>query len=46
MAAQSFVSQEVILISQLASYRGDASFQDMLSNMERVISEMGVDMTL
>ncbi|KAM1103000.1 hypothetical protein ACFX13_011813 [Malus domestica] len=46
VATQEVISPEANLISQLASYRGDASFQDMLSNMERVISEMGGDLTL
>lgn len=51
VAAQSTVSQEVVsqevnLISQLARYGRDASFQDMLTKMERVIHEMGGDLTL
>ncbi|GMY26290.1 protein POOR HOMOLOGOUS SYNAPSIS 1 [Fagus crenata] len=45
-AAQSNDCEEVDLKSQIVRYMEDSSFQDMLIKVEKVISEMGGDLTL
>ncbi|KAJ7953569.1 protein POOR HOMOLOGOUS SYNAPSIS 1 [Quillaja saponaria] len=45
-SAQSTFSNEIDLKSQIARYMEDSSFQDMLLKVERVISEIGGDMSL
>ncbi|KAL5552829.1 hypothetical protein UlMin_040230 [Ulmus minor] len=45
-AAQLPVPGEVDLKSQIAKYMEDSSFQDMLIKVEKVINEMGGDLTL
>ncbi|KAL2957197.1 hypothetical protein AAZX31_18G131600 [Glycine max] len=44
--AQSIVSEEIELKSQIVRYMEDSSFQDMLVKVEKVISELGGDMSL
>ncbi|KAH1154518.1 hypothetical protein GLYMA_18G143200v4 [Glycine max] len=46
VAAQSIVSEEIELKSQIVRYMEDSSFQDMLVKVEKVISELGGDMSL
>ncbi|KAM2334012.1 hypothetical protein ACFXTH_011617 [Malus domestica] len=46
MATQPTAPQEEVLKSQIAKYMEDASFQDMLFKVEKVISEIGGDMLL
>ncbi|XP_016647966.1 PREDICTED: protein POOR HOMOLOGOUS SYNAPSIS 1-like [Prunus mume] len=46
VATQPTGSQEVDLKSQIARYMEDASFQDMLFQVEKVISEIGGDSML
>ncbi|KAL5165717.1 Protein POOR HOMOLOGOUS SYNAPSIS 1 [Glycine soja] len=41
--AQSIVSEEIELKSQIVRYMEDSSFQDMLVKVEKVISELGVN---
>ncbi|XP_059448432.1 protein POOR HOMOLOGOUS SYNAPSIS 1 isoform X2 [Corylus avellana] len=45
-ATKSSVCKEVDLKSQIMRYMEDSSFQDMLMRVEKVISEMGGNMTL
>ncbi|KOM31690.1 hypothetical protein LR48_Vigan01g124500 [Vigna angularis] len=44
--AQPTVSEEIELKSQIVRYMEDSSFQDMLIKVEKVISELGGDMSL
>ncbi|XP_028769386.1 protein POOR HOMOLOGOUS SYNAPSIS 1-like [Neltuma alba] len=44
--AQQTVSKEIDLKSQIVKYMEDSSFQDILSKVEKVISEIGGDMSL
>ncbi|XP_027348118.1 protein POOR HOMOLOGOUS SYNAPSIS 1 [Abrus precatorius] len=44
--AQPTVSEEIDLKSQIVRYMEDSSFQDMLVKVEKVISELGGDMSL
>ncbi|XP_041011379.1 protein POOR HOMOLOGOUS SYNAPSIS 1 [Juglans microcarpa x Juglans regia] len=44
--AQSTVCKETDLKSQIVKYMEDSAFQDMLITVEKVISEMGGDLTL
>nr|KYP57307.1 hypothetical protein KK1_003566 [Cajanus cajan] len=44
--AQPTVSEEIELKSQIVRYMEDSSFQDMLVKVEKVISELGGDMSL
>ncbi|KAG6654984.1 hypothetical protein I3843_05G164400 [Carya illinoinensis] len=44
--AQSTVCKEADLKSQIVKYMEDSAFQDMLITVEKVISEMGGDLTL
>ncbi|XP_061358538.1 protein POOR HOMOLOGOUS SYNAPSIS 1 [Gastrolobium bilobum] len=44
--AQATVSEEVDLKSQIVRYMEDSSFQDMLIKVEKVISEIGGDMSI
>ncbi|PON44883.1 hypothetical protein PanWU01x14_263650 [Parasponia andersonii] len=45
-AANPTVSEENLFKSQLTQYLGDSSFHDMLIKVEKVISELGGDLTL
>ncbi|KAB2090831.1 hypothetical protein ERO13_A03G136500v2 [Gossypium hirsutum] len=45
-ANQPTVSQEIDLKSQIVRYMEDSSFQDMLTKVEKIISEVGADVLL
>ncbi|XP_022726724.1 protein POOR HOMOLOGOUS SYNAPSIS 1 [Durio zibethinus] len=45
-ANQPTVSKEIDLKSQIVRYMEDSSFQDMLSKVEKIISEVGAEMLL